>query len=104
MIVGVLKEPSFESRVSLLAETAAALIKKGVTILVETNAGQRAACDDAAYRNAGAALTTREEVIHQSDVILSIHPPFNNDITSVKGKVCIGIYQPLFHPELMRQC
>jgi alanine dehydrogenase len=30
MIIGVLKEPNFETRVSILAESVAALIKKGI--------------------------------------------------------------------------
>ena len=106
MILGVLKESSFESRVSLLAETAAALVKKGVTVRVETNAGQRASCDDQMYVNAGATMASRAEVMQQSDVILSIHSPFNSsgtDMDSLKGKVFIGVYQPLFHADQMRQ-
>ena len=39
MIIGILKEPSFESRVSLLAAEAAALTKNGFTVWVEPDAG-----------------------------------------------------------------
>ena len=41
MIIGVLKEPSFETRVSLLAESVAALIKKGNKLVVESGAGDK---------------------------------------------------------------
>src|SRR5687767_5060188 len=109
MILGVLKEPSFESRVSLLAETAAALVKKGVTVWVESNAGQRASCGDEEYRNAGAVIATRGDVMQNSDIILSIHSPFTHeaanliDTSSLRGKILIGVYQPLFHPGLMQE-
>ena len=107
MILGVLKEPSFESRVSILAETAAALIKKGVVVWVETNAGERAACPDEDYRKAGASVTSRQEILQKADIILAIHPPFTNASnhlgaeSSLKGKIFIGVYQPLFNAELM---
>lgn len=42
MIIGVLKEPASEARVSLSPETVAALVKKGCDILVEMNAGANA--------------------------------------------------------------
>ena len=35
MTLGLLKEPNYETRVSLLAEAVATLTKKGITVLVE---------------------------------------------------------------------
>ncbi|MBO9684902.1 MAG: NAD(P)(+) transhydrogenase (Re/Si-specific) subunit alpha, partial [Flavisolibacter sp.] len=45
MTVGILKEPSHETRVSLLPEAVAQLTKKGITVLVETSAGVKAAAN-----------------------------------------------------------
>ena len=42
MVIGVLKEPSFETRVSLLPDAAAALVKKGIKVFVEAGAGEKA--------------------------------------------------------------
>jgi H+-translocating NAD(P) transhydrogenase subunit alpha len=103
MILGVLKEPSFESRVSLLAETAAALVKKGVVVWVEANAGAAASCSDEEYIKAGVLVKQRNEIF-QSDIILSIHLPALAEMSAInsdKQKIFIGVYQPLYHAEMM---
>ncbi len=99
MIVGVLGEPSFESRVSLLAEGAATLVKKGVIVWVETGAGTPASCGDEEYIKAGALLKPREEILTGSDVLLGIH--YQGFPDSLQNKVLTGVYQPLFNPALM---
>ncbi len=95
MIVGILKEPSTETRVSLLPEAAAALVKKGIQVLVETGAGLRASAADADYTAAGARVATAEEIHSSADLLLSIHAP---SAAVAKDKVLIGVYQPLFNP------
>lgn len=100
MIVGVLKEPSFESRVSLLAEAVPVLVKKGVQVWVETGAGMKAFSTDDEYTQQGATIKNREEIINQADVLLSIHS--DNLSLSLENKVLIGIYHPLYQYELMR--
>ncbi len=100
MIVGILKEPPFETRVSLLPEAASQLVKKGISVVVESSAGSASSADDAQYLKSGASISTREEVINQSNIILSIQPPLGS---IDKDKILIGVYQPLYHPELVRQ-
>ncbi|MGZ8544172.1 MAG: Re/Si-specific NAD(P)(+) transhydrogenase subunit alpha [Flavisolibacter sp.] len=94
MIVGILKEPSFETRVSLLPEAVAQLVKKGITVQVEAGAGTHASADDAAYINAGASIIAATEMVNAADVILSIHQP---SLPVPSGKVMLGVYQPLYH-------
>lgn len=103
MTIGVLKEPDFETRVSLLAESVTALIKKGITVLVEPGAGEKAFNDDAAYEAAGALLKNRNEVISEADIVLSIHPPDITTIEISKSKIFIGVYQPLMNKDLMKE-
>jgi NAD(P) transhydrogenase subunit alpha len=99
MIIGVLKEPASEARVSLSPETVAALVKKGCDILVEMNAGANAFCSDADFIGAGAKIEDRASVIAGAEVILSIQPP--NDLASIPlGKVLVGVYQPLFNVDV----
>jgi len=95
MIVGVLKEPAFESRVSLLAEGAAVLVKKKIEVWVEAGAGSRAYCGDDDYNKAGAFLRSREELLTGADVLLSIH--YNDIPATLQNKVLIGVYQPLYN-------
>lgn len=99
MIVGVLKEPAFESRVSLLAEGVAALVKKGLEVWVQAGGGVKAYCSDAAYASAGAMVVSGEEVIASADVLLGIHGGVFPD--TVQGKVIVGVFQPLFNYSLM---
>ncbi len=99
MIIGVLKEPDFETRVSLTAESAAVLIKKGIKVLIENNAGEKAFNNNKEYENAGAKITDRDEIFNNSDVILAIYPLENSEISNLKSKILIGVYQPLNQPE-----
>src|SRR5437868_5432803 len=99
MVIGVLKEPSFESRVSLMPEAVATLTKKGITVLVERGAGEKAFSNDDAYTKAGAVVQTLSEIIPSAEIILSIHPP-SRDIEIHAGKILIGIFQPLFNKEI----
>ncbi|MFT3844793.1 MAG: Re/Si-specific NAD(P)(+) transhydrogenase subunit alpha [Lacibacter sp.] len=102
MIIGVLKEPAHETRVSLLAEAAAALVKKGITVYVETGAGDQAFCKNKEYEAAGAQIKSRNEIIQSADVVLSIHQPSAAEADQLKSKVLIGVFQPLFNAEEMK--
>jgi NAD(P) transhydrogenase subunit alpha len=100
MIVGILKEPLSETRVSLLPEAVAQLIKNGIEVVVETGAGLKASASDSDYEKAGAKIIAAQDVVSQSDIILSIHPP-SAQISA--QKILIGIYQPLFNQLVMQQ-
>ena len=96
MNIGVIKEPSHETRVSLLPEAVASLRSKGHTIFVETTAGESAFASDEEYRNAGATVSNSETVIQSCEILLSIHP---DSVIDVHSKTLIGIYSPLFNPK-----
>ena len=98
MILGVLKEPGFETRVSLLPETVSALVKKNITVVVEEGAGVKSYAQDAYYLNAGAAVKSRSDVLQQSDMLLSIHQPSE----SISNKILLGVYQPLMNVDAMK--
>ncbi|OYW20708.1 MAG: NAD(P) transhydrogenase subunit alpha [Sphingobacteriales bacterium 12-47-4] len=103
MTIGILKEPAYESRVSLLAEAAATLTKKGIQIIVEENAGAKAFCPDSEYTKIGAKVISRSEVIASADLLLGIHTPEEAGGPSFAGKVMLGVYQPLFQKDIMQQ-
>lgn len=103
MTIGVIKEPAHETRVSLLAEAVATLTKKGITVLVETQAGDRAFCSNADYEKAGAQVKERNEVLQASDIILSINLPLQSAIAGLESKILIGVYQPLYNAGIMHQ-
>lgn len=101
MTIGVLKEPSEETRVSFLPEVVTALTKKGVTVFVESGAGEKAFYNDEDYVNAGASIKSRQEVFQSSDILVAIHPV--SDAVNLASKILIGVYQPLFNVQLMQQ-
>jgi NAD(P) transhydrogenase subunit alpha len=100
MTIGILKEPAYETRVSLLAEAVATLTQKGISVLAESGAGEKAFCTDAEYKNAGADITSPDKIIANSEILLCIHAP-QHEIPS--QKILIGVYQPLYHRNLVEQ-
>ncbi len=98
MILGVLKEPHFETRVSLLPETVAALIKKNISVILEENAGAKSFASDADYTAVGALIKSRAELVAAADLLLIIHQP----IESISSKIILGMYQPLVHVDVMK--
>ena len=103
MIIGVLKESSPETRVSLLPEHVLLLKKWNVEACVEKDAGVTAFAADNTYTEAGARVASREEVLKTADIILSIGQFPADDIAIVKpGTVVLGVYQVLFNAALMK--
>ncbi|MEI7964999.1 MAG: Re/Si-specific NAD(P)(+) transhydrogenase subunit alpha [Chitinophagaceae bacterium] len=104
MIIGVLKEPSPETRVSLLPEHILFLKKLKVDLCVEQGAGDTAFANHDKYAEAGAEITDRNSVLKKSDLILSINNFSSADIGAMKpGAVLLGVFQPLFHAALMKE-
>ena len=104
MTIGVLKEPSPETRVSILPEHVVILKKWNVNIIIENSAGTNAFVNDEKYNAAGATIVSRDEVLRSADIILSINEPSQNDIDHLKSKIILGIYQPLFNHALIKEC
>ena len=82
--IGVLKETSFqENRVSLTPDSVSFLCQKGHKVLVESNAGLKSSFLDNDYINAGAIISSKEDVI-KSDYILKIEPLTLSEIKLMK--------------------
>ena len=101
MLIGVLKEPSSETRVSLLPEHIITLLKWKANVVVEDNAGVSAFAVNQKYIEAGATIANREQVIETADLLLSINEPTDIPPDLLRSKVLLGIYQPLFNASAM---
>ena len=102
MLIGVLKEAAPETRVSLVPEVVAALVKMNVAVYVESGAGNSAFFDDASYSAAGATITDAAEIGAKADLILTIQA--DNVPQGIRsGAVILGVFQPLFAPALMQR-
>lgn len=104
MVIGILKEPAGENRVSLLPEGLKQLSQQNIKVQVETKAGFQAFADDHDYERGGAVIASRAAVLATSDLILAIHAPGKEEFSGVrKDTVWLGVYDPLYHLEEMRQ-
>jgi NAD(P) transhydrogenase subunit alpha len=102
MVIGILKEPVPEKRVSFLPETVAQLKKLPVTVLIETDAGLNAFADNNSYEAAGAEISEMTELLKQSDLLLRISPFSENEIRLVRqNQVVISVFNPFFNKALI---
>lgn len=96
MKIGVLKEPDFENRVSLLPDAVKTLVKLKVEVIIEPEAGKRAFADDKEYKEAGAKIVERGKLISEANVLLGITPPEEPILKKLKkGQVVISVFNPL---------
>ena len=104
MIIGVLKEPSPETRVSILPEHLAILKKWNIDVLVETNAGINAFATNEKYQEAGAKIAGRNEILQTAKIILSINKFTSEDVLKIPaGIIVLGIYQPLYNAAIIKE-
>ena len=101
MIVGVLREGGSENRVALLPDNIKTLVKKKVTVLIESDAGTSSCASNEEYVDAGAAIQTKEYILKESDMVLKINPPEDKDIPA--GKVMVAILNPLSNTEIVQK-
>ncbi len=100
MILGILKESHGENRVAMLPGEVSAAIKLGIEVIVEENAGGRAFAFDSDFVSVGASTGDRKKVIEKSDLLISVNPPVDDDITSFrKGQVICCVLNPVENRE-----
>jgi H+-translocating NAD(P) transhydrogenase subunit alpha len=103
MIIGILKEPGFDSRVAMLSDTVGQLKGLKVNVLVEEEAGIKAFNTDKEYMDEGAEIKTRSEIIKLSDILLMINPLGDNDLKEIPvGRVLIGAFNPLVNHSIVK--
>ena len=96
MNIGLLKETGKERRVALLPEIVTTLVKMNVTVNVEHNAGSGSFVPDAGYVDAGAKILSKKEVIENSDFIIKLNGPTDEEIGLMKKDQCfLGVFNPL---------
>jgi NAD(P) transhydrogenase subunit alpha len=104
MIIGVLREAHRrESRVALIPEHVAKLVKAGAEVRVEAGLGSSLNISDAAYGAAGAAVVTdRSSLLAGSDMALSIRGPSIEEVLLMQpDAVCISLLDPFQKRELV---
>ena len=93
MKIGVLREYN-DSRVALIPDIVAKIIKEGIDVFVEKKAGEKAFFDDMSYAEAGGKILSKVAVIKEAEVFISIYPPKENELINFEGKTIISSFQP----------
>ncbi|RJO75853.1 hypothetical protein D5S18_13870 [Nocardia panacis] len=93
MIVGVLRETApAERRVALTPDQVREL---GCEVLVERSAGARAGFPDARYRDAGAEIVDRSELLARAELVAWVKPPVYQLDSLRPGAVTLGFQDPM---------
>ena len=72
-----------DNRVPVVPESVARLVDLGAELLIEEGLGDSLGITDREYGDAGAVIAGQEEVLSNSDMILSLHKP----ATELTGKM-----------------
>lgn len=99
--IGVVTEPSDETRVAATPATVEKLIALGYQVKVERGAGERSSFPDDAFGKAGATLASREDA-WASDIVLKVVAPSDAEMKLLKpGTTVMGLMSPALQPEIL---
>ena len=104
MRLAVLKETrSAENRVALVPLGVKALVKRGLTVTVQSGAGETSGISDLIYREAGAEIATNaQDTLKDAEVILVVNPPPSNELDFLsEGSILVGFLDPLSNSDLV---
>jgi len=97
MIIGILKEiHPRESRVALIPDQVAKLVKAGAEIQVESGIGHSVNMPDEAYSVVGAKVAAdRQSLLSDADLVLSIRGPSREDVDRLKrDAISVSLLDP----------
>lgn len=97
MVIGVLKEPTEETRIALLPEHVQKLLDSGKhQVFVERGIGESLFISDGEYEKAGAMVTDRDTLLKKAFVYVRINPPENELIQKLSnGSTWISYLDPV---------
>lgn len=86
-------------------DTATKLQKLGFTILIETQAGEKASFSDRVYEEIGCKIIhNKKQLWQEADIILKVRPPEQEEVNLLDSKkTLISFIYPAQNPELLRE-
>lgn len=86
LTIGVLRERiRNERRVALLPDSVAELTALGLSVVVESGAGEAAYFADGAYLSAGARVEASEDAVYrQADILAKVQPPLLDEVERIR--------------------
>lgn len=103
MLLGILKEQNF-NRVSITPTASKKLDVMGLTAVVETGAGEKAGLNDQNYIDSGIKTSTRDSILKDADIIISIEPVSEEEMGKMKkGCLYISLLAPYQDAEIIEK-
>ncbi len=93
-----------ETRVALVPESVGKLVKAGLEVAVQQDAGRAASFVDAAYQSAGASVgSDLAALLREADLLVKVSKPTASEIQGLReGAALIGFIYPVQNPDLVR--
>ncbi len=103
MVIGVLREPINENRVALLPGEVKTIKGMNANVWLESDAGMQAFESNDKYKEAGAEIKDRNEILQNVDIVFQINPLSKEDMDAIpSGKVIMSCLSPLANHDLIR--
>jgi H+-translocating NAD(P) transhydrogenase subunit alpha len=104
MTIGILKEHSPETRVALTPDAVLQVSERRVALMIEPGAGLGSYFSDDDYRNSGARLAIRQEILDTADCIFTVSTLVPEDIQGWNpGGILVGGLDPYNSKPLMEK-
>lgn len=104
LTIGVPKETfPLEKRVAATPESVDRLIKPGFSVLIEDGAGQDSHFSNEAYEKAGAKIVSADEIWKQSDIVMKLRPPTEEQVKMLGDRTIVSFLYPRQNEGLVKQ-
>ena len=91
----ILKESESELRVSASPDSVKKMVELGISVNIQTTAGQNSNFSDESYKANGAEIFNSTSEISNADIIIKVNKPTDDEISSMKeGSLFIGSLDP----------
>ena len=91
----ILKESESELRVSASPDSVKKMVELGISVNIQTAAGQSSNFSDESYKANGAEIFNNTSEISNADIIIKVNKPTDDEISSMKeGSLFIGSLDP----------
>ena len=100
----ILKESDSELRVSASPESVKKMVGLGISVNIQTTAGQNSNFSDESYIANGAEIFNNTSEISNADIIIKVNKPTDNEISLMKeGSLFIGSLDPYNSKETLNK-
>ncbi len=102
MKIVILKETfPGEKRIAAIPPSVEKLTKLGSEVMIESGLGDALGYSDASYKDAGATISERDELLKIADIILRVRQPELSEVSLMKkGQIYISFYDAFQEKEM----